>query len=161
MTTREKILLQRELALRAASLRRRRKRIVFTNGCFDLLHAGHVRYLEAARSLGDVLVIGVNSDNSVRRLKGAGRPLTPQGRRLEVLAALQCVSFVSLFGDPTPLRLIKLVRPHVLVKGGDWPPEKIVGRQAVEADGGEVRSLPLLKGVSTTAIIEAVRKRQA
>jgi len=157
VTTREKIATQKDLALRAGILRRKGRRIVFTNGCFDLLHAGHVRYLEAARALGDLLVLGVNSDASVRRLKGSRRPLTPQRQRLEVLAALECVSILCLFGDDTPLRLIKLIRPHVLVKGGDWPVEKIVGRDFVEASGGTVRSIPLLKGVSTTALMERIR----
>jgi D-beta-D-heptose 7-phosphate kinase/D-beta-D-heptose 1-phosphate adenosyltransferase len=132
--------------------------VVFTNGCFDLLHVGHVRYLQAARELGDALVVGVNSDASVRRLgKGHGRPVTPERERAEVLAALGCVDYVTIFGAPTPLALIRKVRPDVLVKGGDWPVERIVGREVVEARGGRVLSIPLVPGKSTTAILKKVR----
>jgi len=131
---------------------------VFTNGCFDLLHAGHVRYLREARSLGDALVVAVNSDASVRVIKGPTRPLTPERRRLEVLAALESVTWLCLFGDGTPLRLIRKIGPDVLVKGGDWPVENIVGREVVEGRGGKVLSIPLLPGVSTTALIEKIRR---
>lgn len=134
------------------------KTVVFTNGCFDLLHAGHVDLLARARALGDLLVVGVNDDNSVRRLgKGPERPLTPLAERMFVLASLESVSLVAPFGENTPLELIQALAPDVLVKGGDWPLDKIVGRDYVESRGGKVHSLPLLPGYSTTRIIELVR----
>jgi D-beta-D-heptose 7-phosphate kinase/D-beta-D-heptose 1-phosphate adenosyltransferase len=133
------------------------KKVVFTNGCFDLLHVGHVRYLQEAGALGDVLVVGVNSDASVRLLKGPGRPLTPARERAEVLAALACVDYVTIFGGATPQRLIAAVQPDVLVKGGDWPVERIVGREVVEARGGRVLSIPFVKNRSTTATIARIR----
>jgi D-beta-D-heptose 7-phosphate kinase/D-beta-D-heptose 1-phosphate adenosyltransferase len=132
----------------------RGERVVFTNGCFDLLHAGHVRYLNAARAMGDRLVVGLNSDGSVRRLKGPSRPVTPEGERAEILTALAAVDAVVVFGEDTPLELIRLLRPDVLVKGGDWSPEAIVGKAEVEAGGGTVASLPLLGGRSTTRLLE-------
>lgn len=132
------------------------KKIVFTNGCFDLLHPGHVDYLSRARLLGDCLVVGVNSDASVRRLKGPSRPVMDEQSRVVVVAALECVSFVVLFEDDTPYDLIRKIRPQVLVKGGDWIVDQIVGRDVVEADGGVVCSLPLLPGYSTTRIIERI-----
>jgi D-beta-D-heptose 7-phosphate kinase/D-beta-D-heptose 1-phosphate adenosyltransferase len=131
--------------------------VVFTNGCFDLLHVGHVRYLQAARALGDALVVGLNADASVRRIKGPRRPVTPQRERAEVLAALECVDYVTIFAADTPLALIRRVGPDVLVKGGDWPPERIVGREAVLARGGRVLSIPLVPGRSTTGLIERLR----
>lgn len=132
---------------------------MFTNGCFDLMHVGHVRYLEAARTLGDLLVVGVNSDDSVRTLqKGQDRPLVPQDQRAEVLAALACVDYVVLFGEPDPGRLIGELQPDVLVKGGDWAPEQIVGRDTVEARGGTVRTIPLVPGVSTTSLVNKIRE---
>jgi rfaE bifunctional protein nucleotidyltransferase chain/domain len=153
-----KVLTQAGAARRAKALQATGGTVVFTNGCFDLIHAGHVRYLCAARRLGDALVVGVNSDASVRRIKGPGRPLTPEKQRLEVLAALECVSWVCLFGDDTPLRLIRRIGPDVLVKGGDWPVERIVGRDVVEERGGRVLSIPLYRGVSTTGIIRNILK---
>jgi len=144
-------------ARRAASLMRRLQRrgraVVFTNGCFDLLHAGHVSLLEAARGLGDFLVVGVNTDRSVRRLKGAGRPIVPLGERMEVLAALRPVDCVVPFGEPTPARLIARLRPDVLVKGSDYRTRRIVGRDTVEARGGRVVTVPLRRGLSTTDLI--------
>lgn len=135
------------------------QRIVFTNGCFDILHPGHVDLLSRARALGDVLVLGLNSDESVRRLgKGADRPINPQEQRAFVLAGLACIDYIIVFHEDTPLELIKAVRPHVLVKGGDWSPETIVGREEVEETGGIVHSLPLLGGFSTTALLERIRK---
>ncbi len=132
-------------------------KVVFTNGCFDLLHAGHVRYLWQARSLGDMLIVGLNSDASVAGLgKGPGRPLVPQEQRAEVLAALAAVDLVVIFGEPTPLRLIKALRPEVLVKGGDWEVAQIVGAEEVMSRGGRVESLPLVKGLSTTALLERI-----
>jgi D-glycero-beta-D-manno-heptose 1-phosphate adenylyltransferase len=139
--------------------RRRGERVVFTNGCFDLLHAGHVRYLQAARALGDLLVIGLNTDASVRTLnKGADRPLVPQAQRAEVLAALACVEYVVLFDEADPRGLIQALEPDVLVKGGDWRPDQIVGRDFVEARGGTVTTIPLVPGISTTAIVEKIKQ---
>jgi rfaE bifunctional protein nucleotidyltransferase chain/domain len=133
------------------------RRIVFTNGVFDLLHPGHVRYLQAARSHGDLLVVGLNSDASVRRNKGAGRPLNPELERAEVLASLSCVDAVSIFDEDTPAAIIGRVQPDVLVKGADWPADQIVGRDTVEARGGVVVREAIEQGYSTTAIVEKVR----
>jgi len=144
------------LKRRLAALRRQGKRIVFTNGCFDLIHPGHVRYLRAAKRLGDVLVVGLNSDASVRRLKGPTRPLVPQRDRCEVMAALEMVDFVTVFGEDTPYNLIKRVQPDVLVKGGDWQPDQIVGADIVRARGGRVRSLRFATGYSTTALVRRI-----
>ena len=129
------------------------RKVVFTNGCFDLLHRGHIRYLEQARSLGDLLVVGLNSDASVRRLKGAGRPVVPADQRAEVLAALAAVDLVLIFGELDPGEVIRTLRPDVLVKGGDWPVDQIVGADFVRSTGGVVRSLPYVEGASTTALI--------
>ena len=126
------------------------KKIVFTNGCFDILHVGHVRYLKKARSLGDWLVVGVNSDASVRKLKGPGRPMNSEKDRMEVLSALKSVDEVLLFSEPTPEKLIRKIRPDVLVKGGDWKVKDIVGGSFVCSYGGKVLSLPFVKGFSTT-----------
>ncbi len=128
-------------------------RIVFTNGCFDLLHAGHVHYLFAARALGDRLVVGLNDDDSIRRLKGPSRPLQPLEDRARVLAALRCVDLVVPFSEDTPLALIELLLPDVLVKGADYRPDEIVGADVVRAAGGEVRTIPLLPGRSTTKLV--------
>ena len=133
------------------------ERIVFTNGVFDLLHRGHVEYLEDARRLGDRLVVGINSDASVRRLKGPTRPLVAEDERAELLAALESVDLVVRFGDDTPLALIEAVAPDVLAKGGDWALDRIVGREWVEARGGRVVSLPVREGWSTTSIVERIR----
>ena len=133
-------------------------RIVFTNGVFDLLHRGHVEYLEESAALGDRLVVGMNGDASVRRLKGPSRPLVSQAERAALLAALECVDLVLVFDDDTPGRLIEEVAPDVLVKGGDWPVERIVGREGVEARGGRVLNVPLREGLSTTALVERIRR---
>ncbi len=134
-------------------------RVVFTNGCFDLLHVGHVRYLQAARALGDILVVGVNSDASVQGLdKGSGRPVVPDSQRMEVLSALSCVDYVVKFEEPDPLRLIETIRPDVLVKGGDWPVDRIAGRDSVKARGGAVVSIPLVPDISTSRLIERIRQ---
>jgi D-beta-D-heptose 7-phosphate kinase/D-beta-D-heptose 1-phosphate adenosyltransferase len=140
-------------------LKAKGKRIVFTNGCFDLLHIGHVRYLEEAKALGDVLVVGVNSDASVRKLKGPKRPILPEEERVEILSGLGCVDYVTLFDEIDPLRLITSVRPDVLVKGGDWTKEQIVGREAVERSGGEVFIIPFVEKASTSNLIETILKR--
>lgn len=141
----------------AAALREKGRRIVFTNGCFDLLHIGHVRYLSAARSCGDCLIVGLNADQSVRRIKGTERPVTPEDQRAEVLAALSCVDLITMFSEDTPRRLIAAVRPHVLVKGADWAEADIVGADIVRAAGGDVIRIPVVKDVSTTGIIERIR----
>lgn len=133
------------------------QRIVFTNGVFDLLHRGHVEYLEDARQLGDRLVVAVNSDASVTRLKGPTRPLVPERERVELLAALECVDLVIVFDDDTPLELIEAVAPDVLAKGGDWALDRIVGRELVEARGGRVVRVPVREGWSTTSIVERIR----
>lgn len=140
------------------------RRVVFTNGCFDLLHRGHTRYLERARSLGDALVVAINSDRSVRALKGPGRPVVPDTQRAEVLAALAAVDYVVVFDAPDPARVIRAVQPDVLVKGGDWPISQIVGADFVQSRGGRVLSLPYVEGASTSALIgrilgKAVKRR--
>jgi rfaE bifunctional protein nucleotidyltransferase chain/domain len=134
------------------------RRIVFTNGVFDILHPGHLRYLQAARAHGDLLIVGLNSDASVRRNKGPGRPVNPQDERAELLAALTCVDAVSIFDDETPADIIRRVQPDVLVKGADWPADQIVGRDTVEARGGVVIREPVEQGYSTSAIIEKVTR---
>jgi rfaE bifunctional protein nucleotidyltransferase chain/domain len=141
-----------------ASLRADRKTIVFTNGVFDLLHPGHVRYLKAARALGDVLIVGLNGDASVRRNKGPARPITPEQERAELLAALSCVDAVVIFDEDTPAEIIRAIQPDVLVKGADWPTDQIVGRDTVEARGGRVILVPVEAGYSTTGILERVRR---
>jgi rfaE bifunctional protein nucleotidyltransferase chain/domain len=143
--------------LRFGRAKRNGRRVVFTNGCFDLLHPGHIRSLEHARSLGDELIVGLNSDTSVRQLKGEGRPAIPERERAEILAALECVDGVLIFDDLTPRRVITALLPDVLVKGGDWPGDKIVGREEVEAAGGRVVSAPVLAGYSTTEILKKIR----
>jgi D-beta-D-heptose 7-phosphate kinase/D-beta-D-heptose 1-phosphate adenosyltransferase len=133
------------------------RRIVFTNGVFDLLHPGHIRYLQAARAHGDLLIVGLNSDASVRRNKGPGRPINPEHERAEVLTALACVDAVSIFDDETPADIIRRVQPDVLVKGADWPADQIVGRDTVEAHGGKVILEPVEQGYSTTAIVKRIQ----
>ncbi|HVW70109.1 MAG TPA: D-glycero-beta-D-manno-heptose 1-phosphate adenylyltransferase [Steroidobacteraceae bacterium] len=152
-----KILSRDDLAARAATWRMAGKRIVFTNGCYDLLHAGHLSLLHQAAKLGDVLVLAINSDASVRRLKGPERPLVPQDDRAAVLAALGCVDAVTIFDEDTPLETIREVRPHVLVKGGDYRLDQVVGREFMEATGGRVALVPLLPEKSTTALVERIR----
>ena len=144
-----------------AELRQKRKKIVFTNGCFDLLHAGHVRYLVKAEKLGDILVVGLNSDSSVKRLKGKGRPILAQKDRGEILAALGSVDFVTIFKEDTPHKLIRLVRPAILVKGGDYKADNIVGAEFVRSYGGEVETIPLLKNKSTNLLIASILRRYA
>jgi D-glycero-beta-D-manno-heptose 1-phosphate adenylyltransferase len=148
-----------ELAPILSSLRAGGKVVVFTNGCFDLLHAGHVRYLAAARQEGDLLVVGLNSDRSVRHIKGDPRPILPESERADVLAGLEAVNYVVLFDEPDPLRLVTALTPDVLVKGGDWPAEAIVGAQEVRNRGGRVVRIPLVEGASTSAIIARILER--
>jgi rfaE bifunctional protein nucleotidyltransferase chain/domain len=153
-----KVLDRKRLILEREGLRRDGKTLVFTNGCFDLLHPGHVRYLAEARALGDMLVVALNSDRSVRALKGEGRPILNQQERAELVAALEAVDYVTIFDEETPLELIAELLPDVLVKGGDWPLDQIVGREVVEGAGGRVVSLPYLEGSSTSDIIERIGK---
>lgn len=157
-----KVTTREELASLLAERRRQQQRVVFTNGCFDLMHIGHIRYLQAARNLGDVLVVGVNSDSSVRTLnKGTDRPIVPDVQRAEVLAALACVDYVVIFPEPDPGTLIATLQPDILVKGGDWPVDRIVGRETVEARGGRVQTIPLVPGVSTTTLVQRIRSTTA
>ena len=156
---REKIKKRKDLQKIAEELRTKGKRIVFTNGCFDLLHLGHIRYLEKAKTLGDVLVVGLNSDRSVRGLKGPQRPILPEEERAEILSGLGCVDYIVIFDEATPLELISFLRPHILVKGGDWTKETTAGREMVEELGGEVVILPFVEGASTSSLIETILKR--
>ena len=153
-----KILSREELLAERARLRAAGRSLVFTNGVFDILHVGHVRYLARARALGDALVVAINSDCSVRELKGQGRPIVNEGERAEIIAALRQVSYVTLFDDLSPRSLVAELLPDVLVKGGDYGLDEIHGREEVEAAGGEVVSLPFSEGASTTAIIERMKR---
>jgi len=148
-----------ELAPILFSLRAAGQVVVFTNGCFDLLHAGHVRYLAAARREGDILVVGLNSDRSVRDIKGDTRPILPESERAQVLAGLAAVNYVVLFDEPDPLRLITALTPDVLVKGGDWPEAAIIGAQVVRNRGGRVVRIPVVEGARTSAIIARILER--
>jgi len=151
------ILTIEEAILRFGCEKRNGRRIVFTNGCFDLLHPGHIQSLEQARALGDALIVGINGDASVRELKGPGRPILPELERAEILAALECVDAVVLFHEFTPRETIAALLPDVLVKGGDWAGDQIIGREEVEAAGGRVVSVPVVRGYSTTAILAKMR----
>ena len=155
----EKIKTKEDLHRIVEDLKKKGKRIVFTNGCFDLLHLGHIRYLEKAKSLGDILVVGVNSDRSVRNLKGPERPILPEEERAEILSSLGCVDYITVFDELTPLELISSLQPHILVKGGDWTKETTVGKEVVERSGGEVVILPFVEGSSTSNLIETILKR--
>jgi len=145
-----------ELILRFAKQKRNGRKVVFTNGCFDLLHPGHIRTFEAARALGDILIVGLNSDLSVRTLKGPGRPVIPEQERAEILASIECIDAVTIFSDPTPQKVIAALLPDVLVKGGDWPDDQIVGRIEVEASGGRVARIDIVPGYSTTEILKKI-----
>ncbi|MGB6874843.1 MAG: D-glycero-beta-D-manno-heptose 1-phosphate adenylyltransferase [Candidatus Acidiferrales bacterium] len=153
-----RVVTQDELLIRVADAKRTGRRIVFTNGCYDLLHPGHTRLLEKARDLGDILILALNSDRSVRENKGADRPIINEAERAEVAAALAAVDYVMLFDEPTPREIISRVLPDVLVKGGDWGPNEIIGREEVESAGGRVVSIPFEPGYSTSSIIERVLK---
>ena len=156
----EKVLTTAHLIPLLEQARRDKKRIVFTNGCFDLMHIGHTRYLQAAKALGDVLVVGVNSDASVKSLnKAPDRPIVGEGQRAEVVAALASVDYVVVFAEPDPLNIITAVQPDVLVKGGDWAIDRIIGREVVERRGGTVKTIPLVPGMSTTALIQRIRSQ--
>jgi D-glycero-beta-D-manno-heptose 1-phosphate adenylyltransferase len=152
------VVAQDELLTRVADAKRTGRRVVFTNGCYDLLHPGHTRLLEQARDLGDILILALNSDRSVRENKGTDRPIVDEAERAEVAAALAAVDYVVLFDEATPREIIARVLPDVLVKGGDWGPNEIVGRQEVEAAGGRVVSIPFEPGYSTSSIIERISK---
>jgi len=155
-----KVLFRDQLLSILAGERAQGKRIVFTNGCFDLMHIGHTRYLQAAKGLGDLLVVGVNSDASVKSLKKSpDRPIVGEAHRAEVLAALASVDYVVIFPEPDPLNLITALQPDVLVKGGDWPIDRIIGRDVVERRGGTVKTIPLVPGMSTTALIQRIRSQ--
>jgi len=152
-----RVLTRDEAVTLVAGLRRQRRVVVFTNGVFDLLHPGHLRYLTEARALGDALIVGLNGDSSVRRNKGPQRPITPEGERAEVLAALECVDAVVFFDEDTPAAIVSALQPDILVKGADWPADQIVGRDTVEARGGRVVLIPIEPGYSTTAILTKIR----
>ena len=153
-----KIYSREKLKNKIDALRDKGKKIVFTNGCFDILHVGHTRYLRDAKKQGDILVLGLNSDESVRSLKGEKRPLMPENERADVVASLESVDYVTIFHEPTPLELIEYLKPHVLVKGGDWKGKDVVGRKSMKKWGGRVVIIPEIKGSSTTNIIEKVKK---
>jgi D-beta-D-heptose 7-phosphate kinase/D-beta-D-heptose 1-phosphate adenosyltransferase len=155
----EKIKKREELLRIIKGLKAKGKSIIFTNGCFDLLHVGHIRYLEEAKALGDVLVVGVNSDASVRKLKGPKRPVLPVEERTEILSGLGCVDYITIFDELDPSALITSLRPNVLVKGGDWTKEQTIGKEVVEGLGGEVVIIPFVKGTSTSNLIETILKR--
>jgi len=151
----EKILNQTQL-IKILEKVRKNKKVVFTNGCFDILHVGHVRYLHQARALGDLLVVAINTDASVKKLKGEQRPIQTEKDRAEIMAALECVSFVTLFAEETPEDLIRALKPDILVKGGDWKEDQIVGSGFVKSYGGTVKSLPYVEGKSTTNILKKI-----
>jgi len=153
-----RVLTVEEMIVRFEREKRNGKKVVFTNGCFDLLHPGHIRSLETARGLGDALIVGINSDESVRTLKGEGRPVIPEQERAEILASLECVDAVVIFGELTPQRVVAQLVPDVLVKGGDWPGNQIVGREEVEAAGGRVVLVDVVPGYSTTEILQKIRE---
>ena len=159
MDTISKIIEIKDLQVKVAAIKESGKKVVFTNGCFDIMHVGHVRYLAAARSEGDVLVVGLNSDESVISIKGPKRPITSQDERAEVLSALLCVDYVVLFDEPDPLLLIKTIRPDILVKGDDWAEENIIGADFVKDKGGRVVRVPVVPEASTSRIIERIVKR--
>lgn len=153
----EKLKTLEELASITQGLRRQGKQLVFTNGCFDLLHRGHVRYLDRAKTLGDVLIVAINSDASVRALKGPGRPVMSDEERAELVTALAAVDYVLVFEELDPEKVIRVLEPDVLVKGGDWPADQVVGRQIVESRGGRVCTLPYVEGASSSQLLRRIR----
>jgi rfaE bifunctional protein nucleotidyltransferase chain/domain len=159
MDTAKKILTLEDLVTRLGKVRKSGQKIVFTNGCFDIMHVGHVRYLADARSEGDLLVVGLNSDASVRIIKGDKRPIVRQNHRAEVLASLGCVDFIVIFDEPDPLKLIQTLKPDVLVKGEDWTEDAIVGAESVKSQGGKIVRISFVEESSTTAIIEKIIQR--
>ena len=159
MDTISKIIELNDLQAKVAAFKEAGKKVVFTNGCFDIMHVGHVRYLAAARSEGDVLVVGLNSDESVKSIKSAKRPIVKQNERSEVLASLWCVDYIILFNEPDPLLLIQTIRPDILVKGDDWAEENIIGADFVKDKGGKVVRVQVVPEASTSKIIERIVKR--
>lgn len=159
MNIQAKIMDPQVLADRLEGLRSVGKHVVFTNGCFDILHIGHVRYLSTARNEGDLLVVGLNSDQSVRLIKGKRRPIVAQDQRLEILASLQVVDYVTLFDEPDPIKLIQILKPTILVKGADWSADEIIGADFVKSRGGRVVRVSLVQGASTSSVIERIVKR--
>jgi D-beta-D-heptose 7-phosphate kinase/D-beta-D-heptose 1-phosphate adenosyltransferase len=153
-----KILERTTLKDKLEELRKKGKKIAFTNGCFDILHVGHIRYLREAKKTADILVLALNSDSSVRSLKGDERPLIPEKERAEIIAALEFIDFVTIFPELTPLELINYLKPDILIKGGDWPEEKVVGREEIKKWGGRVAIIPEVEGKSTTNIVEKIKK---
>ncbi len=152
------ILNWKEIEKVVQNIHEKNEKIVFTNGCFDLIHSGHIKYLQEAKNLGDYLIVGLNSDSSVKKLKGPDRPINAQADRAIVLNALKAVDHVVIFNEETPLQLIKLIVPDILVKGGDWKPENIVGSRVVLQNGGSVKSLKFIQGRSTTNLIEKIKR---
>ncbi|HDQ03020.1 MAG TPA: D-glycero-beta-D-manno-heptose 1-phosphate adenylyltransferase [Deltaproteobacteria bacterium] len=154
-----KILERNELKKKTDALKREGKKIAFTNGCFDILHVGHVRYLRQAKQTADILILALNSDSSVKKIKGEKRPLVNQEERAEIVAALEFIDFVTIFDEQTPLELINLLKPDVLIKGGDWTEEQIVGREEIAQWGGKLVVIPEIKDKSTTNIVEEIRNK--
>jgi len=154
----KKILNRQDLKKELDKLRAQGKKIAFTNGCFDILHVGHVRYLRDAGKTADILVLALNSDSSVRAIKGKKRPIVPEEERAEVLASLEFIDYITIFSEQTPLDLINYLKPDILIKGGDWPEEKVVGRDEVKKWGGRVIIIPEIAGKSTTNIVEKIKK---
>jgi len=157
--TKRKIVSAKELKQRIGRLRREGKKVVFTNGCFDILHFGHVSYLEAAKRNNRILVVGLNSDSSVRKIKGQKRPIVPQKERAVLVAALECVDLVTIFDEETPLKLIQFLRPDILVKGADWKGKEVVGSEVVKSAGGKIELISYMNKYSTTKIIESIIKK--
>jgi len=151
--TMKKLVSRKRIVIIAKKAKKLGRKIAFTNGCFDILHAGHVRYLAKAKKSGDILIVGLNSDSSVKRIKGPARPVNNQGNRAEVIAGLECVDHIVIFNESTPEKLIRAIAPDILVKGGDWKGKKVAGSEFVRKNGGKVIFVPLAKGRSTTAII--------
>lgn len=161
MNTRKKIITLEALKRKTVELRRQGKIIAFTNGCFDILHAGHVRYLEQAHHGSRVLIVGLNSDSSIREIKGPQRPVVPEKARAAVLAALACVDYVTIFDEETPARVIGVLKPDVLIKGADWKGKEVAGSDIVRRYGGRVEYIPYVPGFSTTRMIQTIYRRQA
>jgi len=147
----------KQIQVLSQKIRKQKKKIVFTNGCFDLIHVGHIFYLRKAKALGNVLIVGLNNDRSIRKIKGPNRPIHPERARATVLSALEMIDYIVLFGEETPIRLIKAIQPHVLVKGGDWKIAQMVGAPEVKSWGGQVKQIPLVKGYSTTCALQKLK----
>ncbi len=152
----DKIKTRRQLLAIVDKYKKQGKKIAFTNGCFDILHSGHIKYLEAAKNKADILLVAVNTDSSVKKIKGLKRPINKQSDRIKVLSAISCIDYLTFFGEETPLNLIKLLKPDVLIKGGDWDIKKIVGSAVVRSYGGKVITIPYIKGYSTTNLIKKI-----